>query len=199
VRLLVFALAFGFLCLGFGAHRSLDTVAHSLEDRPFLIENGQVHITPEGGQSFTLSTRAGSTFERRLHRLDGMNQRQASRLLLGNALDAAPTTLLFLIPAFTVLLECLYPKFLVIEHLLLSTVLHAQGLILVGLAVVAGASWGYGLLFFWLHGQLILSLRDVYQQSWPRTVLKALVLLAGYWTLLVAAFVITMLMMLQAL
>ena len=199
VRLLVFALAMGFLCLGFGANRSLDAVADALEDRPFTVEAGVAHISPEGQRGFSISVREGTEFERRLHRLDGMNQRQAARLLLGNALDAAPTILLLLIPALTLLLELLYPRYLVIEHLLLATVLHAQGLILVGLSVVLGVSWLQGVLLVWLNAQLFMSLRDVYQQSWLRTLLKGLVVIASYWILILAAMIGTLLMMLYSL
>jgi hypothetical protein len=199
VRILVFALAMGFLCMGFGANRSLDQMAGALEDRPFVLADGVARISPEGGGGLSISVNPGSNFEAGLRQLDGMNQRQAARLLLGGALDVAPTVVLLLIPAFTLLLELLYPRFLVIEHLLLSALLHAQGLILLGVAAVVGSAWVEGAVLLWLHGQLLLSIKGVYEQSWMRTIAKFLVVLVGYWLLLLAAFVVTMLLMLQGL
>lgn len=73
VRLLVFALAMGFLCMGFGAGRSLDRIADQLEDRPFVVDDGEAVIDQVGREGFAISVEEGSVFEEKLKRLEGMN------------------------------------------------------------------------------------------------------------------------------
>ena len=104
-----------------------------------MIENGALEINGENQLNLTVQAAEGSSFETNLKHLEGMNQRQATRLLVNRWLDAAPTVVFLLIPAFTLVLEGLTPKFLVIEHLVLSTLLHAQALILMGFAAVIGS------------------------------------------------------------
>ncbi len=199
VRVLVFALAIGFLCLGFGANRSLDRVADLLEDRPFVIENGQVYISTEDSGGVGIKVEPGSGFETKLHKLDGMNQRQAARLLMGGWLDAAATVVLLLIPLFTLVLEALNWRHLVVEHLLLSTLIQAQGLLLVGFAAVTGFPLLGLLAVVWLHGQLLFAMKHVYQQDWRWTIAKWFAAVAAYWFCLAIAFIGAMMVMIYSL
>ena len=196
VRILVFALATGFLCMGMGADRTLDRTAAALQDRPVVIENGALEINGENQLNLTVQAAEGSSFETNLKHLEGMNQRQAARLLVNGWLDAAPTVVFLLIPAFTLVLEVFYPKFLVIEHLVLSTLLHAQALILMGFAAVIGSPIGFGVAALWIYGQLLYMQWQVYQQP-PRTTLaKWFGACVGHVLLLLGGFLAATLLML---
>lgn len=187
VRILVFALAFGFVLLGMGGQRALDSFDNLLADRPFVVEEGGARIMFSDNNSFSVAAERGTVFEENLRSLEGMNQRQASQILLSGWFGAAPSLVLLLVPLFTLLIELLFPRYLVVEHLVLSTLLHAQGLILGGLAAVSGSWTAMGVVVLWLHGQLLVGMHDVYRQSWGRTAWKWALAVFGYWVLWIAA------------
>ncbi len=195
VRILVFALAIGFLCLGLGANRTLDQMAGSFEDQPVVVEHGELKLHPVDRPAIGLMVEPGSSLETNLQHLDGMRQPQAARLLMNGMLDAAPTILLFLVPLFTGILKILYPRFLTLDHLLVSTLLHAQALILFGVAAVVGSDVLALGVVVWLLGQLLRTQKEVYGQAWPRTIVKWLTLLPLYGVLVLAAFVGTAILM----
>jgi hypothetical protein len=176
VRLLVFSLAMGFLLLGVRAGWQISEAEH-LESEQFEVVDGKVDLTLNDQVSFTIDAEPGSAVETRLHALDGMNERQAVSALLNAWLDAAPGMVLLMVPLFAFLLEVLYPKFLVIEHLLLSMLLHAQGLLLLSLAAMADMRAIDAAVVLWLFGQVYASMLHVYQQSWRRTLFKYMLLL----------------------
>jgi hypothetical protein len=79
---------------------------------------------------------------------------------------------LLLVPWLALALELVYPRFLVIEHLLLSMVLHAQGLLIFGALLVVGHPLGVLFGAGWMSMMLYRGLRGVYGQTHARTAWK---------------------------
>ena len=108
---------------------------------------------------------------------------------LGRAfLAQAPTAMFFLLPAFALLLEGLYlgSKRFYVEHLVFSLHFHAFAFV----AQVPGMLLGRTLqqaLNAATVAYLVVALRTVYRQSWPRTLWKSAALLAGYSVVLTLA------------
>jgi hypothetical protein len=87
VKLLLFALAIGFLGFGFAGGRAIDAAASTLESREFTFEGGIAEITFAGGASFKIADADGSSG---LRQWEGVNQRAMAELLFERWLDGAP-------------------------------------------------------------------------------------------------------------
>ncbi|GAA4855546.1 DUF3667 domain-containing protein [Luteimonas vadosa] len=130
---------------------------------------------------------------------------------VGDLIGAIPTTLIFLVPLFALLLKLayLFTGRLYLEHLVVALYSHAYLLLSLLLIFVASAIRGalpagasglgvvFGLveagLWAWMPVYLLLMQRRVYRQGWPMTLLKYTVMGVLYFMLLGfgAAFLFT--------
>ena len=115
-----------------------------------------------------------------LAKLEGMNQRQAMRIIVGSLFDSAPTVVNLMVPMLALCLKAVYRREFYINHLVLSLLIHAVGLILLGVAVVAGnvLLWVGALSLATLH--LGIAMQRVYSGIWWKTGLKLLAVLVVY-------------------
>ena len=114
-------------------------------------------------------------------------------------IDLAPPIIFLLLPIFALLLKFayLFKGMFYTEHLVVAVhnqcFLYAMLLIHSILPFILGESWSAWPQFFigvWIPVYLLLSLKRVYQQSWPFTCLKYFILSASYGVLLAGGMAI---------
>lgn len=165
VRVLVFAVAIGFFGLQLAGDRAIDGLSASVGARPVTVVDDLLvlDLAPPGSASQrNVSIGLGPELERgemaqKLSALEGRPTREVARKLLDAWFDWLPlAVVLGLMPALALLLELAFPRFLAIEHLLLSMHVHALGLLLAaGIAVIGWAPlWASlplgGAVYVWL-------------------------------------------------
>ncbi len=116
-------------------------------------------------------------------------------------LSSIPKVMLVCLPVFALLTRLLYrraPEWVYLKHLVLA--LHYHTFIYLWTLVVAALGWvaalpGWGVESvvdwvgnLWLVAYPPLMLRHLFRDSWPRTVMKTLLLSVGYSAVLIAAF-----------
>jgi len=83
------------------------------------------------------------------------------------------------VPLFALLLELLYPRFLVVEHLLLSANLTALALVTFAVGAVVDLTVVDLVVFAFLGWHLVSAQRVIYGQVWWKVAWKSAVLLMG--------------------
>ncbi|GAB2946991.1 hypothetical protein GCM10027048_10010 [Hymenobacter coalescens] len=95
---------------------------------------------------------------------------------------ALSLTMFVFMPLFAVLLKLLYRRFRYLAHLIFSLHLHVFAfvlmLLIIGLTRLLPG--GYAGLLWVMPLYVVVALREVYAQGWPKTVLKGALLLGGY-------------------
>ncbi len=142
-------------------------------------------------ESFERFGSLGVRLRERLLRLSELDEAEVTRDLGRALLAQAPTGMFFLLPAFALLLELLFlgSKRLYVEHLIFALHFHSFAFTV----QILGLLWTARGVSFAITSAtllyLVLALRTVYGQSWPRTLWKSAVLVTGYTAILTAAFV----------
>lgn len=207
IRVYLFALLVGFFAFNYAGSRGFEHYASFLESQPVELQGGKLVFVlakasgQEGSRDTTVeidvSPKSGGVdgvAVTQLKKLEGMNQRQAAKILLGGFFDQAPTVVNLLIPVFALFLKVLFRKRLYVEHLLFSLNLHSLGLIFFGISAAMGVIWLWLLAFLGLLVHLILGMSRLYGESRPWIGLKVTVLVFGYALLLTGSFVASVLM-----
>lgn len=153
VRIFVFSLAMGFLALTFAGDRAVEHLSEQVGERPVEIVDGEVvlDVSSESGGDASVKMRLDPDdhvrYARQLSRVVGRPTREAAAVLLASFFDALPSlVVLVLVPYLTLLLEIAFPRFMAIEHLLLSLHVHSIALLLGGALALVG--YGVGWLVF---------------------------------------------------
>lgn len=185
VRILVFALAVGFFGLQLAGHRAIDGLSAAVGDRPVALEGDELvlDLAPPGVDwDRRIGVGLGPEAERdemgrRLAALAGRPTREVAKVLLDAWFDVLPlVVVLGLLPALTLLLELAFPRFLAIEHLLVSMHLHALGLLLTALVAAIGWAPLWGLLPLGFLGWLWVAVARLFPKPrWERALKVAAV------------------------
>jgi len=208
VRIYLFALLFGFVAFNYAGSRGFERYASFLESQPVELEGGKLVfvLAKASGEEGSRDTTAqidvsgsgtGAGVEQ-LQKLEGMNQRQAAKILLGGFFDQAPTVVNLLIPLFAVFLKGLFRRRLYVEHLLFSLNLHSLGLIFFGLAAATGFGLLWALALVGLLAHLVLGTRRLYGESKLWIAVKSGVLVVAYGSVLLLSFVVSVLLAVMA-
>jgi hypothetical protein len=208
VRVYLFALLFGFFAFNYAGNRGFERYASVLESQPVELDGGKLvfMLAKSAGKPGSTDTKVqidvsrdgtGSGVEQ-LRKLEGMNQRQAAKILLGGFFAQAPTVVNVLIPLFALFLKLMYRRRLYVEHLLFSLNLHSLGLILFGIAAATGLGLLWALAAVGLVVHLILGMGRLYGDTRVWTTLKGGGLLIAYGILLLFSFVGSVLLAVMA-
>lgn len=150
-------------------------------------------------------------FNEKLTKLDTIiKSKDAQKQLIHAGLSALPQALLLMLPFFAVLLKLAYllNKRLYTEHMIVALHNHAFLLLSILMLIVINQIdtwWGksvlwlnpisdtlMNLLIIWLPLYFLVSLKQVYQQSWKMTILKYLLIGFCYIFILVFGFVMVL-------
>jgi hypothetical protein len=113
-------------------------------------------------------------------RLNAMPPREGARVLYGETMENVPRVVFVILPVFALFLKALFPRRRYAQHLVFALHLHAF-LFLLALAALAARSTALlPVLALAAQLYLLVALKRVYAQGWPRTVVKFLALLALY-------------------
>ena len=187
IRVYVFSLLVAFFCFNYASSRGIERYTSVLASQPVEISGGQItfHLQNEEGSdnepvNITLSVSDSDVGNTQLTKLEGMNQQQALRIVVGSLFDAAPTVVNIMVPILALCLKLVYRETLLINHLVLSIVLHAVGLVLLGGAAVLGwpVMWAVAAGVTVLH--LAVAMGQLYNNEWWRTGLKLVIVVGVY-------------------
>jgi hypothetical protein len=147
----------------------------------------------------------------RLSKLDGvLKSKDAQKQFMHAGLSALPTTLLLMLPFFALLLKLayLFKNRLYFEHMIVALHNHAFLLLIILILIVInqmGVWWGksiawlnpwvetiMNLLLVLLPVYFLVSLKNIYQQSWRKTIFKFL--LIGFCYIFILAFGLIMML-----
>jgi hypothetical protein len=207
VRIYLFALLIGFFSFSYAGNRGFESYASFLESQPVQVDGGKLvfvlakRSSEEGSQDTTVQIDVSSKTGKadglavaQLKKLEGMNQRQAAKILLGGFFDQAPTVVNLLIPVLGLLLKLLFRKRLYVEHLLFSLNLHSLGLLFFGISAAVGRPWIWLFALVAMLTHLFVGMHYLYGEPKRWVGLKGLALVLGYLCLLIGSFVISVLL-----
>ena len=112
----------------------------------------------------------------------GQSKQEFVNALVGDI----PKMMFFLLPAFAVALKLLYlrRKRLYVEHLVFLLHVHAFAFLLLMPLLLLHPDWLIVTIFLALPAYVLVAMRVVYRQGWPKTLLKFTLLGTGYFVLL---------------
>ncbi|KAA9130938.1 DUF3667 domain-containing protein [Marinihelvus fidelis] len=119
------------------------------------------------------------------------------RAFVGEVMDLLPGTMFVLLPVFALILKFwyLFARRYYVEHLVLSLHNHAFLFVVMSMVLLldtisdalGSGAWGShaasvlgAVMFCWMPVYLLMSLKTVYRQSWPMTLLKGLLVWVTY-------------------
>ena len=152
-------------------------------------------VAEYNAQQAALPARQRDAFFKRTLKRQAYKAKQSPQAFISALFSDIPKMLFFLLPLFAVALKLLYlrTKRLYVEHLIFLLHVHAFAFIALSLLVLSHPDWLVVMVTLALLVSVVLAMRVVYKQGWPKTLVKFSLLSLGYSVLLALCFAGTML------